>query len=88
MQWLQSYDKYLQDLTEVNQACACAVPSVMAAAEHVSFFPTSPAVSLDMLDDLEDTVSHIAQGLHKDSIKVTHYVALSHINVHICGWVP
>ena len=29
-----------------------------------------PAVSLDVLEDLEDTVSHIAQGLHKDSIKV------------------
>ena len=36
------YDKYLQDLREVNQVCVCAVPSVMAAAEHVSLSRTSP----------------------------------------------
>ena len=43
-----------------------------------------PAVSLDMLEGLEDTVSHIAQGLHKDSIKVglvLHMYSL-HTNRH------
>ena len=69
MQWLQSYDKYLQDLSEVNQVCACAVPVMAALNMYLSPLP-HPAVSLDMLEDLEDTVSHIAQGLHKDSIKV------------------
>ena len=32
--------------------------------------PSLATVSLEMLEDLEDTVSHIAQGLHKDSVKV------------------
>ena len=50
---------------------------------YLSFLP-HPAVSLDLLEDLEDTVSHIAQGLHKDSIKVLlvlHMYSL-HTNRH------
>ena len=37
----------------------------------VMYCPFPPAASLEMLTNLEDTVSHIAQGLHKDSIKVS-----------------
>ena len=37
---------------------------------YPSPLPSLATVSLDMLEDLEDTVSHIAQGLHKDSVKV------------------
>ena len=51
----------------------CSLPVFSLQELRSSCFPVlfSPIDTLEKLEDLEDKVSHIAQGLRKDSVKVS-----------------